>query len=62
VLLYEDTTVVTGKIAVSMSIKIDAVMRMELWSSELRWADAEMTRTNSDKRATIAVNPYSLIP
>ena len=30
VLLYEDTTVVTGKIAISMSIKIDAVMRMEL--------------------------------
>ena len=60
--MYEDTTVVTGKIAVSMSIKIDDVMRMELWSSELRWADAKMTRTNSDKRATIAVNPYSLIP
>ncbi len=30
VLLYDDTTVVTGKIAISMSIKIDAVMRMEL--------------------------------
>ena len=60
--MYEDSTVVTGKIEVSMSSKIHAVMRMELWSSELRWADAEMTRTNSDKRAIIAVNPYSLMP
>lgn len=60
-LLCEDRTVVSGKTAVSMSSIIDA-MRMELWSSELRWADVEMTSTSSEKRAIITVKPYSLMP